>query len=312
MCIFCMCIQARQLVKMDLFGPGNMVCVQCIAIIHIALGSANILRIKGHSQDKMDKREIVRQLSGILSASTRNWFALIEDAEEMRRNWHLRMDDVEWKTHCKDIIRTWSGDLRACFNYLDRIDTLRAAAAPQLTVPEPLTPAQITFRAWRDMVLEPWKYGDDAWAEWLQWNDELEASAGRWRVAAFWLGLQEEAEAKDRREAAVKIQALVRGHLVRNSANFRDCCMCLAHRICSLKTDVGMMCRGCAEQGPYDEETGPLPDPWSEFRGEYPAPIEEEPPRSCLGCGDDVYGGGRFCCAECREDVITDAWHGRD
>jgi len=72
-----------------------------------------------------------------------------------------------------------------------------------------------------------------------------------------------------RNNAATVIAAAVRGHQIRSNSPFLNCCMCLAHRICPLQTDVGMMCRGCAEQGPYDEETGPIADPWSEFRADY-------------------------------------------
>jgi hypothetical protein len=45
--------------------------------------------------------------------------------------------------------------------------------------------------------------------------------------------------------------------------------MCLSHRICPLETDVGMMCRTCAEQGPHEDITGPVADPWNWFRADY-------------------------------------------
>jgi hypothetical protein len=70
-------------------------------------------------------------------------------------------------------------------------------------------------------------------------------------------------------KAATKIQAAIRGHLARSNANFRDCCMCLAHTVCPLQTDVGMMCRACAEQGPHEDTTGPVADPWNWFRADY-------------------------------------------
>jgi hypothetical protein len=70
-------------------------------------------------------------------------------------------------------------------------------------------------------------------------------------------------------KAATKIQAAIRGHLARSNANFRDCCMCLAHTVCPLLTDVGMMCRACAEQGPHEDTTGPVADPWNWFRADY-------------------------------------------
>jgi hypothetical protein len=42
--------------------------------------------------------------------------------------------------------------------------------------------------------------------------------------------------------------------------------MCLSHRICPLRTPVGMMCRACQEQGPYEDITGPVADEWNWFR----------------------------------------------
>jgi hypothetical protein len=81
-------------------------------------------------------------------------------------------------------------------------------------------------------------------------------------------------------KAATKIQAAIRGHLARSNANFRDCCMCLAHRVCPLQTDVGMMCRDCAEQGPHEDTTGPVADPWNWFRADY----TDTRKRPCLAC----------------------------
>jgi hypothetical protein len=44
--------------------------------------------------------------------------------------------------------------------------------------------------------------------------------------------------------------------------------MCLSHTICPFRTDAGLICRECQEQGPYVDITGPLSDPWAEFRGD--------------------------------------------
>jgi len=61
----------------------------------------------------------------------------------------------------------------------------------------------------------------------------------------------------------------VRGHLARvRNEDYRDCCMCLAHRFCTLSTDVGMMCRECAKDGPHADLTG-CDDPWDWFRNDY-------------------------------------------
>jgi hypothetical protein len=213
-----------------------------------------------------------------------NWSDIMAAEEEAQTNVHIRMSAAEWKEEGKRIIRSWprNRDLRECLSYLDRIDAARAAgpvAAPAPVARQPRTEFDIDFAIWRDMVECPSKYGDDI-CEWLELNEKLTNGPGRWRLGAFWDRMQTEQDAKDRlraemeedwnqQKAATVIAAAVRGHQARTKQPFRDCCMCLSHRISPLETDVGHMCRGCAEQGPYTEETGPLADPWSEFRADY-------------------------------------------
>jgi len=114
--------------------------------------------------------------------------------------------------------------------------------------------------------------------------------------------------------AATKIQAAVRGHLVRSESPCLNCCMCLAHTICPLETDNGMMCRACADQGPHEEITGPIADPWNWSRAEYKDwtvkknvchcdESQEEETEQCDGCGKwypegemDSCPGYGFCC----------------
>lgn len=99
--------------------------------------------------------------------------------------------------------------------------------------------------------------GERAWV-----NRDIKRHVARFRAETL-------ARETRRHDAATVIATAVRGHQVRNKAAFRDCCMCLSHRISPLKTDVGMMCRGCAEQGPYEEETAGLEDAWNWFRADY-------------------------------------------
>jgi hypothetical protein len=68
--------------------------------------------------------------------------------------------------------------------------------------------------------------------------------------------------------AATKIQAAVRGHQTRSSLSYLNCAMCLAHRICPLESQVGMICRDCGAQGPYEDITGPVSDPWNWARSD--------------------------------------------
>lgn len=149
-----------------------------------------------------------------------------------------------------------------------------------------------------DMADEPWKYGDKGMFEWLDLDDKLCETPER---AAYWQDREarEQAEQEpkyqvDRKKlallaneaakagmkrwverdirnivkrfkgSATKIQALVRGYQARCKNPHLDCCMCLSHRMSPLKTDVGYMCRGCAELGPYEDLVEG--DPWNWHR----------------------------------------------
>jgi hypothetical protein len=250
-----------------------------------------------------------------------------------------------------------------------------------VVVRRPRTEFDVDFAIWKDMIEEPAKYGDDI-CEWLALNEKLTHGSGRWRLGAYWAELQAEEDAKAEalvapwralysqvakeaavagerawvsrdikrhvarfRKAIVTIQAAVRGHLARNAQPFRDCCMCLSHRTCPLKTDVGMMCRACGEQGPYEDITGPVSDGWNWFRAEfvdlapgaedfdpvsvipYPKchyctlPLLEGP--TCRWCTLEVPtcrecrcpledGQIRFCDRDCEYAYMKEEWRGRN
>lgn len=231
-----------------------------------------------------------------------SWYDLMA-AEEQRQTMRiLRMTPEEWKAETQRILHAARGDLRAVLDYIQDMEDERAASA---SVPVAQEPVNRDLRVWRDMVEEPEKYGDDI-TEWLELDAKLRSSQGHWRIEAYWLEKEAElvapelaAQAEWRaiysgiareaawagarawavrdikrhvariRNAIVRIQSAVRGHQTRTRQNFRDCCMCLSHRICPLQTNVGMMCRECAEQGPYTDITGPVSDPWNWFRADY-------------------------------------------
>jgi hypothetical protein len=137
------------------------------------------------------------------------------------------------------------------------------------------------FAAWKDMTEEPWKYGDDI-GDWMDLDAELSQAPGRWRLAAHWTDMERRANwerlkymlidawtnyCNRKSRAATRIQALWRGHSVRSGLVWRDCCMCLAHTVSPIKTDVGFMCRMCSRDGPYVDLIG-MDDPWEWYRAE--------------------------------------------
>lgn len=146
---------------------------------------------------------------------------------------------------------------------------------------QPVQPSSNDFLLWKDMVEEPWKYGDDI-GDWLDLDAKLRVSAGRWRLDAYWTEV-ERRQNWDRLETmlwkawddylvrkekkVVLIQALWRGHSARKQMVWKDCCMCLAHRISPIKTDVGFMCKECSRDGPFADLIG-MDDPWEWHRAE--------------------------------------------
>jgi len=207
------------------------------------------------------------------------------------------------------------------------------------------------YGLWKDMFEEPEKYGDDI-EDWL----ELDETVARWRRAAYWLFHEENQLAvlkeeqapwkevftpiakqcakkcyanwvdrdvkafvtKIRKEkSATKIQAIVRGFLVRSKVSL-DCCMCLAHKFSPFKTDVGNMCYDCKCDGPYTDIIDN--DPWSWFRGECKtclsnmAQVGDEcaacywDDKQCLMCHAPVERQGDFCDPECEREYKNEVW----
>jgi hypothetical protein len=132
--------------------------------------------------------------------------------------------------------------------------------------------------------------------------------------------------------AATKIQAAVRGYQTRSKLPFLNCCMCLAHRICPLESQVGMICRDCGAQGPYEDITGPVSDPWNWARAdlidwtrqgqcecEECVGYEEEEMEQCRGCGkwypegdmDSCSGYGTYCSRMCGPAGEANDWFDR-
>jgi len=145
----------------------------------------------------------------------------------------------------------------------------------------PVQSVNIGYSVWKDMIEEPWKYGDDI-GDWLALDAELRGEEGRWRLDAYW-GREQQRINWERLEAmlwkawndylarkekaVVRIQSAVRGHLVRNRIPWRNCAMCLAHHVSPIRTTVGFMCRKCSCDGPFVDLIG-MDDPWEWFRAE--------------------------------------------
>ena len=333
-----------QLTKTDWWGPGKGVRVT-MATNTIALGAG-----AAHSGTASP---------GSFVTDNRQWFDIMIEQEERVEARRLRMSAAEWKEEQTRMLRSWRGkDVRSCIAEIERIDRRRRAPPARpvpVVAPRPRTEFDVEFAIWKDMIEEPAKYGDDI-VEWLALDEKLTRGPGRWRLAAYWTQVQAEEDAKEEalvapwrklysqvakeaafagerawirrdvkrivnrvRNAVVTIQAAVRGHLARNKQPFRDCCMCLSHRTCPLKTDAGMMCRGCAEQGPYVDETGPLDDGWNWFRADYVDLTVRKPVvvetglRMCHYCENTLPAGVHDYCDEtCRNYHEDDQEFGID
>ena len=95
--------------------------------------------------------------------------------------------------------------------------------------------------------------------------------------------------------SATKIQTLVRGYQTRCKNAHLDCCMCLSHRICPLKTTKGYMCRDCGVLGPHGDVVED--DPWNWDRAEF----EDESivPTACVWCEKVSVRSEDYCSDEC-------------
>jgi IQ calmodulin-binding motif len=188
-------------------------------------------------------------------------------------------------------------------------------------------PEHSDMNLWKDMIEEPWKYGDDI-VDWL----ELDEGVARWRKAAYWAlqtmreqdvlsrdqecwkelfnPIAKECARKSRQRwinkdvasfvrritnAVVRIQSAVRGYLVRKNQSL-DCCMCLRHCLCTVSTEVGFICDACVEQGPYEDIIDN--DPWNWFRA-----IETTKCKFCRCPSEED-----FCSLECKYDYAIESY----
>ena len=225
--------------------------------------------------------------------------------DEQRKNHFVNLSNAEWETGVKSYLRNFKGDIKSAIAWVDSVQAQRAKARMATSVPAPIKSSllDITFRAWKDMVEEPWKYGDDAWAEWLEMDDELWKSPSRWRLAAFWQKKQNQMDEESHKalvqmlenvriafdnRMATRIQSAWRGHRLRDDHPQLNCGECLVHVPCRYKDRGVYLCWDCAFK--YS------PDEWGQ----------------CMNCGCDVhvdeeneYRPGFWCSRSC-------AYHNED
>lgn len=214
--------------------------------------------------------------------------------DEDRSQFVLRMSDTQWKEYAKKVIvdNRGKGDLRPVLNWLDAMDARRAEHKSKTAAPlivRDMDPDAVLFRVWRDMVLEPSKYGDADWEEWLQMDTQLRTGPKRWRVAAFWLQMEDEERERTRDACAIRIQACWRGHHVRATQEGLSCEDCLARGIAPKRFNDQHLCDGCwmhriEHWGYYIQ---PVVPPTRS-----PSPLPEGDENGMVAC----YGCGRINC----------------
>lgn len=273
-----------------------------------------------------------------------SWFDLMVGEEERKTDAYVRMTASQWRLAAQQIIRTWTGDLRFCLNYLDDIDAKRAAVAtaPQ-PAPVPISEDERNWRVWMDMVEEPEKYGSDI-GEWIALDEEVRRGPKRWRVDAYWNGKLRQIEEQEA-AAATKIQALWRGYQTRYEVEPQfTCAHCLARGLVSRGDDYDGLCLECvnALQTKRCELWGPEEDDGVEICGDcgdevimYGAQVGDlylcpecvhdwtvctrcdgairygaRCDNHCLDCGDTLSDtcSGAFCCGDCRTNYIRESW----
>ena len=269
-----------------------------------------------------------------------SWYDLMVGEEERKTDAYVRMTASEWTKAAREIIRTWTGDLRNCIDYLDDIDAKRAAPAraPQ-PAPAPLSEDERAWRVWMDMVEEPEKYGSDI-GEWLAVDEEVRRGPKRWRVDAYWNGKVRELEEQEA-AAATKIQALWRGYQTRYEIEPQVTCrqclvraplssdgMCsacvagLKSKLLEASAEPDTVCDDCGDEVfVYTAQVGGLtlcPEcvhGWTTCT-RCDAAMREGGRclNHCLGCGDALSRAGlsTFCSGDCRTDYLRDCCTARD
>lgn len=203
---------------------------------------------------------------------------MIED-DNKRRDYFLNISDAEWKVVVERHLAAHKDNVRPALAWVERIQRIRVARAESRAMDavmvaqrEKKTELDMTFNVWKDMIEEPWRYGDNDWAGWLEMDDQLRNSSKRWRVDAFWQKKQDEADEESRKafiqmlvdaksafdnRMATRIQAAWRGHQLRDTHPQLNCGECLVRTACRYKDNGVYLCNSCAFHWPNDEDRAP-------------------------------------------------------
>lgn len=233
-----------------------------------------------------------------------SWGDWMVEEDNMRRDYFLNLSDEEWKVVVERHLAAHKDNVRPALAWVERVQRTRVARAEARAMDalcQKKTALDITFGAWKDMIEEPWRYGDNDWAEWLEMDYQLRNSPKRWRVDAFWQKKQDEADEESRKafiqmlvdakthfdnRMATRIQAAWRGHQLRDTHPQLNCSRCLAHKPAEYRCTGGVYaCLQCVvESFDWDEKNTREDD------GKVPTDL-------CMGCG--ALSNSSYCHPEC-------------
>lgn len=214
-----------------------------------------------------------------------SWGDWMTEEDNKRRDYFLDLSNEEWTAVVDKHLAAHKDNVQPALAWVQRVGRTRAARAEARAmdrIHEEKTELDIAFGAWKDMIEEPWRYGDNDWAEWLELDEQLRNSPKRWRVEAFWQKKQDEVDEESRKafvqmlvdaktrfdnRMATRIQAAWRGHQLRDTHPQLNCNKCLTHKPAQYKCEDGAYaCMGCVVES----------FKWSD---------DDKVAIKCLGCG---------------------------
>jgi len=198
---------------------------------------------------------------------TLKWGDSIYEREHAQKMHYILMPQDKWESgaasHLAAHPHNWAVHRWIARTQAERLEYQHRAS--QRVVVEMPDADELTFRVWKDMIEEPYKYGDDI-TEWLDLDAEVMRGPKRWRAGAYWIRRAEAEAEKDARRlaeeekrmrhiSATRIQALWRGYSTRVRQTWRDCAKCLKHGICVETLDEEHVCRCCyGEAHPVEDD----------------------------------------------------------